>query len=127
MICLLQRRFIVTATAAIGGFGVITPGQAGEDSSESGFFSFSPAKNAEVIVKVLDGRALKQLLLGGRDPDDGRLVHGDRERHPDRPHQVVREPDRRAIGDDHRHDRLLGVSLSQAGVPPMPGAEVDAR
>jgi len=58
MICLLQRRFIVTATAAIGGFGVITPGQAGEDSSEAGFFSFSAAKNAEVIVKVLDGRAL---------------------------------------------------------------------
>jgi hypothetical protein len=58
MICLLQRRFIVTATAAIGGFGVITPGQAGEDSSESGFFSFSAAKNADVIVKVLDGRAL---------------------------------------------------------------------
>ena len=57
MICLLQRRFIVTATAAIGP-SVIIRGVAVQNSSESGSFTFGVSQAAEVIVKVLDGRGV---------------------------------------------------------------------
>ena len=59
-LCLLQNRFLVTATAAVGSQQVtqLVPGQARNGGSESGFFSFSPVPNVELIVKVLDGRGL---------------------------------------------------------------------
>ena len=59
-LCLLQNRFLVTATAALGSQQVtqLVPGQARNGGSESGFFSFSPVPNVELIVKVLDGRGL---------------------------------------------------------------------
>jgi hypothetical protein len=55
-LCLLQNRFRVTATGSVGIQTV--PGLAGKNGSESGFFSFFGATNVELIVKVLDGRAL---------------------------------------------------------------------
>jgi hypothetical protein len=59
-LCLLQNRFTVTATAAVGAQPVtLVPGQAVKgSSSESGFFSFSPSKVADLQVKVLDSRGI---------------------------------------------------------------------
>ena len=59
-LCLLQNRFMVTATAAQGSQQVtqLVTGQARNGGSESGFFSFSPVANVELIVKVLDSRGV---------------------------------------------------------------------
>jgi hypothetical protein len=55
-LCLLQNRFRVTATIATG--PQTLQGQAGKNGSESGFFSLFGTTNVELVVKVLDDRAL---------------------------------------------------------------------
>jgi hypothetical protein len=61
-LCLLQNRFLVTATATQGSQQVtqLVNGQARNGSSETGFFNFSQISVAgvEVIVKVIDGRGV---------------------------------------------------------------------
>jgi hypothetical protein len=55
-LCLLQNRFRVSATIATG--PQTLQGQAGKNGSESGFFFLFGTTNVELVVKVLDGRAL---------------------------------------------------------------------
>lgn len=59
-LCLLQNRFLITATAAQG--SQLVPGQARRDSSEVGYFTFSPSTNLELVVKVLDGRGVNNFF-----------------------------------------------------------------
>jgi hypothetical protein len=59
-LCLLQNRFLITATAAQG--AQLVPGQAKRDSSEVGYFTFSPTTNVELVVKVLDSRAVNNFF-----------------------------------------------------------------
>jgi len=59
-LCLLQNRFLVTATAAQG--AQLVPGQVKRNGSESGFFTFSPSSNVELVVKVLDSRGVNNFF-----------------------------------------------------------------
>lgn len=62
-LCLLQNRFLLTATAALGGPpALLVPGQARRDSSEVGYFTFAPTTNVELIVKVLDRRPVNNFF-----------------------------------------------------------------
>lgn len=55
-LCLLQNRFRITATIVTG--PQTLTGQSGKNGSESGFFTLFGTSNVELVVKVLDGRAL---------------------------------------------------------------------